>query len=103
MLLRRYHRIHRRGHLQPRGLVMAELDGKTVKFGWSLCDNEDSFTYKEANRIARERVAGGELSAPLTDVVSLSHTVQKLPHTLRTQAASLVSAMIRHHLVWGTL
>lgn len=90
-LIKRYYRIRDGRNFVPKGLVCAEVIGNQINFGFSLCDDLDTFTYKMANQVANERIKSGCIIANLSEPSTIISALQQIPHSMSLQALGIAS------------
>lgn len=83
MLIRRYYRRKRNGHMHPRGVVVINCrPDKTASVGFSLTASCDRFKKSTANDIALERAASGRYEIDINDPDSIGSMTDRIPFSL---------------------
>lgn len=83
MVIRRYYRRKRGGHMHPRGVVVISCNpDKSASVGYSLTAPSDRFSKVVANAIANDRMASGRYQCNMNDPDSIAELADKIPFSL---------------------
>lgn len=77
---------------RPVASIHYRFTGDKIIFVWTICHQEDNFSYAEARRIAQDKIRNGKsIVTTVNDDDSVCETLKALPHTVRRAFADIVT------------
>lgn len=77
---------------RPIASIQYRFTGDRVIAVWTICHDEDTFSYAEARRIAQEKIKAGQtVTTKYGDDADVAKTLSALPHTVRRAFAHIVA------------
>jgi hypothetical protein len=83
----------------PRGMIVYCSRDGNFKFGYSACHKDDSFEYKEANKVALDKYFKDPISLSLEDSSLLPQVLMLVPTYLRPLVAKAYAYELARYYV----